>query len=229
MSHRSQVNNLIMSVNSSAKPVGTDSVVCGIVTNATRYFLVLSGLLLCFPLLCAAGELQQYVEVGGKTILLGSSIEPSMSSSHISAPAGQYVRLMPGTHIRQGDNLTINIISKDHHEALLASQRENKRQKTIAAIKQHKQSLPAEPLRLFYFSGPGGDNTAGHKLNPQYQAAKASLSPRVHVPGIKLIMITERFQLKYGLSQQYFPDLTRKLQLSKSWGNRPENIKVMLS
>ncbi len=218
-----------MHVNSSANAPDRDIFACGIITKAAQAFLVLLGSLFCLPFLSVAGELQQHVVVGEITILLGSASEVATSDSHIFAPVGQHIRLMPGTHIKPGDHLTISILSKKHHEALLASHRENNRRSTIASVIQLNQDVSAESSKSFYLKQGGAYNTARHKLSPQYLSAKAHLLSRTNVPGNKLLMVSERRYLHSGFKPQYAPDLAYEHQLLKSWGKRPENIRVMLS
>lgn len=202
---------------------------CGITQRAAVGFPVLLTWLFLLPSLFAAGDFQQFIVIGEKTILLGSAGELSTGSSQISASDGQYVRLMPGTHIRQGDNITINIISREHHQELLAAQREDNRQSSKACIIRLTQNLSADPMPFVYMDQGSLGKTARHMLNNQYQGLKAQLLSRVQIPDSKLVMAPGKSHQKYRVSLQCALKLTHDHRLLKSWGERPENIKVMLS
>ena len=78
------------------------------------------------------------------TVVVADSHSVIITSGKITTTEGKTIRLLPGTHIKSGDQLTVNIASKEEQAAIAREQARQKEEKmlAVAAEKRKEAQLP---------------------------------------------------------------------------------------
>lgn len=180
----------------------------------------------------ASGQEAEKVYTTGNTTIVystGNTSDIVITDGKITAAVGKTIRLLPGTRIKLGEQLTVNIASKECQEAIAAEVAKEKEKTMLAFIAERRKDvfLPAikEEITAIFSNGqlPFQNSTLSQQ-NFQLLAAlgngPVSISAPVSIVNKKIqISDIHHFTVSSDL-WLYTPIYT--------WGERAENIMVML-
>lgn len=192
--------------------------------------LVVAFLLL--PADVSAGEqaVERHVVSGESGILLKSGDDGAVviGGGRIAAIEGYSVRILPGTHIKGGEEISVSIVSKEHHEKVAAEAAREKRSETVASILERRDDVPVVPDAETLFRNlqplPGSSAVIGQQLAAiAVLPVRTQTSPPAHTAVLhKHIPSFDRYDHHVSSFRPVrHPDL--------SWGKRAECIGVMLA
>jgi hypothetical protein len=173
---------------------------------------------------------QQVYTNGDNTIVYKAAETGSLSITEgtITAIAGKTIRLLPGTHIKSSEQLTVNIASKECQEAV-TNEVSQKREATMLAVsaKKREEIVPLSPEEIFPLTlacNALPENSSSLTQQGVYLAASL-VNTTVSFNASVLVLhkkITNTNNDNHGLLACLldFTPIT-------SWGNCAENIKVM--
>jgi hypothetical protein len=174
-------------------------------------------------------DAQQVYTSGDNTIVYKATETGNVviTEGTITAIEGKTIRLLPGTHIKSSEQLTVNIASKACQEAVAkeVSKAKEEEMLTFAAIKRNEVNPePNNDLKVpFGFCGLPAKNNTINQQRTELVAYLGISSFSFNSPVLYLLrsnnksFITHNSQLTTRLA--YLP--------VTSWGNCAENIKVM--
>jgi len=207
---------------------------------STLPFILLKGgniLLLAVVLLFSAAQgfanekdAQQVYRNGDNTIVYKATETGSLviTEGTITAIEGKTIRLLPGTHIKGSEQLTVNIASKACQEAVAYQVAKEKEEKMLAsAAELREEVLPqatTETLPIAVTTNTLPENSSRLTQQGIYLAASLTTSMvSFNAPVLTL-------HKKNSDLNKYNPGLLACLldfTPVTSWGNCAENIKVM--
>jgi hypothetical protein len=179
----------------------------------------------------ASGQNGENVYTSGNTTIVysvNSSNAVMITEGNITAMEGKTIRLLPGTHIKSSEQLTVNIASKEYQVAVAREIAVAKEEKMLTtAAKQREEALPQNettkiPIDFNYRPIPG-TNSKISQQNIQLTALTVTTSVSFSAP--VLVLHKKNSDLnKYdseALTSQF--DFTPTF----SWGEYTGTIKVM--
>jgi hypothetical protein len=173
---------------------------------------------------------QQVYTNGDNTIVYKAAETGSLSITEgtITAITGKTIRLLPGTHIKSSEQLTVNIASKECQEAV-AHEVAKKREATMLAVsaKKREEIVPLSPEEIFPLTL--ACNTLpenGTTLSQQGVYLAASLMTTTVSFSTPVLTL---YKKNSDLNKYNTGLLACLLDFTPvtSWGNCAENIKVM--
>ncbi len=188
-------------------------------------FLLLQGHLF-------AGEqnIERHVVTGESGILFKSGDDGSVviSDGRITAREGYSVHLLPGTHIKSSDEISISIVSREHHEQLATEAAREKRSETVASIIERRDDAPVVPdsETLFRNLQPTSGSSA---VIGQQLAAIAVLPVRTQSSQQAHTAVLHKQILSYDIHDHHVSSFRPVCCPDLSWGKRAECIGVMLA
>ena len=192
--------------------------------------LVLAFLLFQTTVFASDQSVERHVVSGESAILLKSGDERAVviGEGRISAIEGYTVRMLPGTHIKSGEDIRVSIVSKEYHEQVAQEHTREKRSETVASILERRDDAPVLPDGETLFRNlqplPGSSSIIGQQLaaiavlpvSPQsFQKAHTAFINK-HIPSFDI----HNYHVS-SFRPVCCPDL--------SWGKRAECIGVMLA
>ena len=205
--------------------------------SALRWSRGISLMVLCVSVLFAQADIfagaqsvERHVISGESGILIKSGDDGAVviSEGRIAATEGYSLRMLPGTHIKGGEEISVSIVSKEHHEQLAAEVAREKRQETAESILAQRDEMPAVPDADTIFRNlqptSGSSTIIGQQL-----AAIAVMPVRTQSSQVAHTVILHKHIPFFNIHNHhavtfrpvYVPDL--------SWGERAESIGVMLA
>jgi phosphotransferase system HPr-like phosphotransfer protein len=151
-----------------------------------------------------------------------------ITEGKITAVEGKSIRLLPGTHIKSGEQLTVNIASKESQKAVEKKVNKQKEDKMLASAvaKREEALIPAnakEDVIGFRYCDLPDENATIAQQQFQLLATVASTTVTFTTPVVTLD--------KKRSSFNFFNTQVSAYQLSYtpiySWGNCAQTIKVM--
>lgn len=151
-----------------------------------------------------------------------------ITDGKITAAEGKTIRLLPGTHIKRGEQLTVNIASKECQDAVAQEVSKAKEEVMLTSAANKRDEVITEEHNtpttapFGFCSLPVGNSTINQQRT-ELVAYLATSSFSFHAPVLYLLrssdnsFITHNSQLTTRLA--YLPVF--------SWGDRAETIKVM--
>ncbi len=177
-----------------------------------------------------AQAVERHIVTGESGILLKSGDDGAVviREGRISAAEGYSVRMLPGTHIKSGEEFSVSIVSKEHHEQLATEAAREKRQETAESILAQRDEHPVAPdadtlLRSLH-PGSGSSATIGQQLT-----ASAVLPVRTQSSQQAHTAIISKHILSYDIHDHHVSSFRPVCCPDLSWGMRPECIGVMLA
>jgi len=168
---------------------------------------------------------------GDATIIysVNNSNSVVITEGKITATEGQTIRLLPGTHIKNGEHLTINIGSKECQDAVaIEVARENEVKLHAYVSKRRKEALLTETteeiLWIFNYSPLPEKSSSVSQQNIQLTASNGNTSVSFSTPVNLLLKKNTSYNIH---NLEVLAPLSIYTPVY-SWGERAENIKVML-
>ena len=167
-------------------------------------------------------------ERGGIIFSSGDDASVVIQEGRIAATEGLSIKLFPGTHIKSGEQFSVSIVSKEHHEQLAEEAAQEKREKTAASILSRSDEVPVAPDSGTMFRNlhptSGSSAVIGQQL-----AAIAVMPVRTQSSQVAHTAVLHKHIPFFNIHNHhavtfrpvYVPDL--------SWGERAESIGVMLA
>lgn len=174
--------------------------------------------------------IERHVVTGESGILLKSGDDGAfvIGEGRISAIEGYTVRILPGTHIKSGDEISVSIVSKEYHEQLAAEAAREKRSETVASILERRDDAPAVPDAETLFRNlqpmPGSSVVIGQQL-----AGIAVLPVRTQTSQPVHTAIIYKHILSFDKYDHHVSSFRPVCCPDLSWGKRAECIGVMLA
>jgi hypothetical protein len=151
-----------------------------------------------------------------------------ITEGKITAVEGKSVRLLPGTHIKSSEQLTVNIASKQCQDSVAVEVAKKEEEKMlVSSAKKCEEVLPEEnnaPTTFpFRFCNSHTGNSAINQQRINLVAFLTNTSVSFNAHEVYLLMSNDKSivinQSKINNHLRYLPIL--------SWGNSAESIKVM--
>jgi hypothetical protein len=180
----------------------------------------------------ASGNRAEKVYTSGNTTIVYTTANVSdvvITDGKITAAEGKTIRLLPGTRIKHGEQLTVNIASKECQEAIAAEVAKEKEKTMLAFIAERRKNifLPtiSDEIPAIFSNGqlPFQNSTLGQQ-NLQLTAALGSGSVSISAP---VSIVNKKIQISDIHHFTVSSDLWLYTPIY-AWGERAENIMVML-
>ena len=150
-----------------------------------------------------------------------------ITEGKITATEGNSIRLLPGTHIKTGEQLIVDISNKAHQQALAEKFAKEQEKKMLANVAKQRiyLQLPKDNEEFPLNISQGNAPVNREKLIQQLFNLSASLTNVNHTFNIPISTLhknNNHFNNNYlvlNMQSQYTP--------ISSWGNCAETIKVM--
>jgi hypothetical protein len=162
----------------------------------------------------------------GSIIITASEGNPAViQSGNITAAEGSSVRLLPGTHIRAGDELTVSIVSREYYDGLAEQAAEEEQKRVVASILERHES-PIKPVKAAVMLRL--PSSTGRRSQVQQQLNLHAALPARDQNTNKFGIVMNRLQT-YQSGDCIIPQTTLNNPYlpSQSWGNRGEVVAVM--
>ena len=175
----------------------------------------------------AAGETVAHGKQSNIVYAAGEENAVVITEGRITATAGQSVRLLPGTHIKSGEKLSVSIVSREHQEARAYEVEKKRRQEFYTAVFARLKDMQhlSEGIRVAGYPGRfpfGGATLAQNRLC----ISALPVQPPVTFPALCMaLQQNTSIQNIHNLLVSAFRGAHQPLL---SWGNRTETIMVML-
>lgn len=192
--------------------------------------VVLAFLLVQVNAFAVDQAVERHVVTGAGGILIQSGDDGSVviSEGRITAMEGYSVRLLPGTHIKSGDKVSVSIVSKEHHERLAAEAAREMRQEAVASILKRRDEAPVAADAETFFRNlqpmPGSSTIIGQQL-----AAIAVLPVRTQSSQLAHTAVLHKYILSFDRYDHHVSSFRPVCCPDLSWGKRAECIGVMLA
>lgn len=152
-----------------------------------------------------------------------------INEGKITTVEGKSIRLLPGTHIKSGQELTVSVVSKNHKETLEQQENKERRENTASAIIKRQDNKPrcikASYILRNHYPFQGSQTIIGKQL-----ATIALLPIRTQVSPTNVFSILIKTSFNNTTIHNLFVLAFRPIYNPIcSWGERGETIKVMLS
>jgi hypothetical protein len=175
----------------------------------------------------ADGEAVEYSKQTKIVYAAGEGNAVVITEGRITAAEGQSIKLLPGTHIKGGEKLSVSIVSREHQEARAYEAEKIRRQEFHTAVfaRLKNRHQPTAGTRFTGFPGrfPFGGTALAQR---QLCLSMLPVQPSVTFPVLcttlqKNITLQNIHNLLVSAFRGVFNPLT-------SWGGRAETIKVLL-
>lgn len=175
-------------------------------------------------------NVEKVYTTGSNTIVYsaGDTNSAVVTKGKITAVEGKVIHLLPGTHIKSSDQLTVNIASKECQETIAFALAKEKEQTmlTLAAKKRELLQLPntIEEAAVFfrYHQLPQSNATLGQQ-NIQLTAMLVNTTVSVIAP----VSLLNKKSTNIDIHSLLNLDDQSVYTPVYSWGESAENIKVM--
>ena len=205
--------------------------------NPLRRFRGISFLVLCVSVFVPQADVfagtqsvDRHVISGESSLLIKSGDDGAIviSEGRIAVTEGYSVRMLPGTHIKGGEEISINIVSKEYHEQLAAEVAREKRQETAESILAQRDEMPAvrESDTIFRNLQPASGSSA---VIGQQLAAIAVLPGRTQSSQVAHTAVIHKQILSLDRYDHHVSSFRPVCCPDLSWGKRAECIGVMLT
>ena len=196
----------------------------------TWLFFLLSGLMFPVHAYSAGQSVQQCITTKSGSIVIAADSEGSLilKDGRITASKGQSVRLLPGTHLKGDDPLTVSIVSSEYKEALAKEAGNEEKKHAVESILKRRETNPTLVEASFILKGYEGSGSRS-VLNTQAQTC-AILPVRTQTSVFGQVAANHQ---KHSSTENNlvhplcsFADLYQPVM---SWGALAETIAVMLA
>lgn len=187
-------------------------------------------LVLTVPGVASGGIIEHAIATESGIVVYSASDDGSVviREGRISAMEGRSIRLLPGTHVKAGDELAVCIVSKEYHEELAAELARERREQTVESLLAKGLHKPLELDFEILLRNPLNIPGLPSQLDRQMHCW-AGVQIRVQgspTPPVSNLLTTETIinihnHMVLAHVPLCFPDY--------SWGSRAETIKVMRS
>jgi len=152
-----------------------------------------------------------------------------ITEGKITAVEGKSIRLLPGTHIKSSEQLTVNIASKKCQDSVAVEVAKKKEEKMlVSSAKKCEEALQTEAteeiLRIFNYSPLPEKNSSVGQQRVQLTALLGNTTISFSAPINLLLRKNTTFNI-HNIEVLAPQSLYTPVY---SWGERAENIKVML-
>lgn len=201
-------------------------------------FLVAGKMWLVVALVFAQGAVlaggscaDQPVPGANKDLVLsaGDDFSVVIEEGRITASEDNAITLLPGTHVKRGEELAVSLVSKEYYEELARAAAEKKREQTVTSILAVSDDIPdITDVPLFFHALPGQSDPSAVML--RQQRANAVLTDlRTQRTQAAPVIILHRIIPSHQIHDQYVSSFRPVHDPDFSWGERAECIGVMLA
>ncbi|HPR30858.1 MAG TPA: hypothetical protein PLK12_02130 [Prolixibacteraceae bacterium] len=160
-----------------------------------------------------------YSVVGGENL--------TIAEGKITAAKGQSIRLLPGTHIKDGGQLAINIADKDCQDAVAREEAKQREETMLARVaeKQEKNLLPKSmPVIHRYCHAPALPDDKTRVGQQTLSPAAVAPAP---VPTCKAPVSDLAYRMNNPNIHHSFVSTICAHRPARSWGDAAETVKVL--
>jgi hypothetical protein len=152
-----------------------------------------------------------------------------ITSGKITIPEGETIHLLPGTHIKSSEQLTINIASRECQDAVAREVAREKEERMLAyAAERRREALMFTTVEELYVPFNYSQLPAQNRtIGPQRPELTASLVTTTVSFAAPVSLLNKKISLSDNNNLQVTNDLWLYTPIY-SWGERAENIMVML-
>ena len=147
------------------------------------------------------------------------------AGNRITITSGKSIRLLPGTHIKAGAELTASIVSKDYQEALAEEAAKEEKKKTISSIMDRYEPCNKPVMANLMIGAFRGSRTMAYLS--QQMHVMAVLPVRTEVSSFKDFISFNSIFFQPNNTHLVSPAFAQPYLPYLSWGDRGETIAVM--
>lgn len=150
----------------------------------------------------------------------------TITGGRITASAGESIRLLPGTHIRGDEQVTVSVVSREYQEALAEEAAVEEKKQAVESILKRRDhnTLPLETASMI--RGYRGTGSRTHLREQQYVCAILPVRTQTSVVKTE-IFIGQSYPFRDQENNRLICHIARLHQPILTWGKRCETIAVM--
>lgn len=196
----------------------------------TWLFFLLSGLMFPAQAISTDQAVEQCITTKTGNIIIASDSNGSvmLTEGRITASVGESIKLLPGTHLKGDDPLTVSIVSTEYQEALAEEAAGEEKKQAVESILKRREAAPTLVEASFMIRAFGGSGSRNYLSKQEYLSAM--LPVRTHTSVSETATANQQKHSSTADNQVHslcnFADLYQPVM---SWGALAETIAVMLA